>query len=192
MTQPGNRRVVNFVILAGLAALFVVFMMSTPASAGSRPQPVFQGTAAYEPPPTEGSGSTAYPPPEATTPASTTLQATPTLSGSPTPTATLTPTQTLAPNLFQTENAEMSGAQTTPALTDTPAPSLTPYLSPTATQAITASANPAGNAGGGGFQMNWGLFWIGFSAPVLAGCGLVLYLLDHRPDLFRSRRGAKG
>lgn len=187
MFLPENRRAVYWVIFTALAVLFIVFLISTPVNAGNQPRPVFQGTPGYEPPPTDIGVNAGYPAPEATLPGYVPLQASPTLSGSPIPTAIPTSTLTLAPNLFQTENAEMGGAQTTPALTDTPAPSLTPYLSPTATQAVTASAMPAEKPGGGGFQMNWGMFWIGFSVPILAGCGLVLYLLDHRPDLFRPR-----
>jgi hypothetical protein len=95
------------------------------------------------------------------------------------------PTATV--NAFQTENAQMREGQVTPLVTQTPAPTITPYLSPTPwlrTPSPAPEPGPTGTSGG----MDWGMFWIGFSLPVLAGSGLVLYLLDRRPELFRSRR----
>lgn len=186
MISPNNRRVKHVVFLAGLLALLVVFLILVPAmraSADLHAQPVLQTTPGYEPPATQAPGGTAYPAPQNPTPTGAV-----TLSGSPMPTATLTLTPTLAPNIFKTENSEMNGALVTPALTETQSPSLTPYLSPTLT--LTQTTQPTsipGKTGGSGFPMDWGMFWMGFSFPVIAGCGLVLYFLDHRPDFFRPR-----
>lgn len=117
------------------------------------------------------------------------------LVGQPTPTpaslletstATITPTaEPTKPNLFGTENAEMGAGKVTPPPSETPAPTMTAYRSPTPTQ---GTASPVSDSGAGQKPgLNWPLFWLGFSFPVLAGCGYVLYLLDHRPELFRPR-----
>lgn len=96
-------------------------------------------------------------------------------------------TITLLPNAFLTENAEMGGGQVTP-LGPTLTPSETPTVTPTR-GADTPQPTPfmldGGSGGSGG--LNWGLFWMGFSLPLLGACGWVLYMLDRRPDLFRSR-----
>lgn len=186
--SPKSGQAIISILIAGLAALVVVALLTLPVtrvSAEGDRQPLLQDTPGYEPPPTDSAAGTAYPAPTTGNPA----QATATVAGSPVPTATQTLTPTLAPDVFKTENAEMGGARTTPALTETPAPSITPYISPTVTLTATVLAPAPLQAGGP--AMNWGLFWMGFSLPVLAGCGLVLYLLDHRPDLFR-RRGSAG
>ena len=184
MISPRHRRAIIFILIAGLAALVVVFLVTAPVSRVSAEgglQPLLQDTPGYEPPPTETTGGGAYPAPTSGNPS----QATATVAGSPLPTSTPTLTPTLAPNMFKTENSEIDSARTTPALTETPAPSLTPYVSPTVT--LTQTALAAAPLQASSPPMNWGLFWMGFSLPVLAGCGLVLYLLDHRPDLFRRR-----
>lgn len=183
MISPKDRRT----ILAGLAVLLVGLFFLAPAlrvSADLRSQPAFQTTPGYQPPATEPSGGNSYPAPQTPTLAGTAQ----TPAGSPEVTATLTLTPTQAPNVFKTENSEMNGALATPALTETQSPSLTPYLTPTITQTQTAQPSLAPiQTSGSGFPMDWGMFWIGFALPVLAGSGAVLYLLDHRPDLFRAR-----
>lgn len=98
---------------------------------------------------------------------------------------TFTATSTLAPNQFLTENSEIGTGNVTPAADLTPGPTITAYstLTPSQTPAA-AVTNPKKNSAP---WMDWGLFWIGFAIPVLAGCGGVLYLLDRRSDLFRAR-----
>jgi hypothetical protein len=66
----------------------------------------------------------------------------------------------------------------------TPAATQTPAAMPTATQSTAAAGTGADRSG---FQIDWSFFWIGFAIPLLAGSGVVLYFLDHRPDLFRPR-----
>jgi hypothetical protein len=103
------------------------------------------------------------------------------------PTATPTITGTPPPNVFQTENSEMGGSLVTPPASETPGPTLTAVYTATA---LSGTAQPtqvasAGTTGGSGFVVDWGLFWVGFSIPILFGCGMVLYLLDRKPSLFR-------
>ncbi len=101
-----------------------------------------------------------------------------------TPTITLTPT--LPPNVFRTEDSEINGAKTTPMVTETPGPSATVYDTPTLTETSTPpEATQVVIPKKGEPNVDWGLFWIGFSLPVLGGCGVVLYLLDRRPDIFK-------
>jgi hypothetical protein len=112
----------------------------------------------------------------------------------PTLTATITntPTETAtpAPNTFQTEDSEMSGSKVTPPAGESPSPTAvltaTQSLTPTISASRTASLESAEKQDG--FQVNWGMFWMGFALPVVAACGVVLYLLDRRPDLFRPKR----
>jgi len=103
------------------------------------------------------------------------------------PTITLTPTGTLAPNTFLTESAEMSGGQITPPPSETPGPTITAFQTPTAATATPRSTRAPASSDSGGI-VDWGFFSLGFAVPVMAACGLVLYLLDRRPELFRPRK----
>ena len=138
----------------------------------------------YDAPPTDtpsGSGSS-------TETASPTNDVPPTAVPLPTEMPTVPLTSTLPPDVFRTEDSEMNGALTTPAGTETPGPTMTPYHTPTATKTPPKSHLSARSGEKkGGFIPNWGMFWIGFSLPVLGACGVVLYLLDRRPDLFRRK-----
>jgi hypothetical protein len=98
-----------------------------------------------------------------------------------------TGTGTSSPNLFQTEDAEMGGSQVTPSASETPGPTITPISSATPTQ-ITPTTTPVVKKGLFQGQVDWGMFWIGFSIPVLVCSGLVLYLLDRNPNFFRTRK----
>ena len=163
------------------------------------PPPDSNPDATQEPYPVETTNPTNTPPgsvtqtPTITLPAGTGTQPafqTP-VSGSETPFPTPNLSQTAEMDAFRTEDAEMGGSRNgtvtppTPEGTPTPAPSAT--ASPTQGEVYRAAgANP--NDGAGGFEMNWGLFWIGFSIPVVGACGVVLYLLDRRPELFRPKR----
>jgi len=103
----------------------------------------------------------------------------------PTPEDTSTP----AVNVFGTEDALMRDTLGTPASSATPAPSITPVNTQTAPVTSTAQEAGAGTAReNAGLQIDWGFFWIGFAVPLLAACGVVLYLLDRRPELFTPRR----
>jgi hypothetical protein len=105
----------------------------------------------------------------------------------PTPNLSITP----APDVYSTENAQIGDSFVTPPASPTPAPSITLASTPTIASSVT-STSAAGvlskSAAKGGFTIDWGFFVIGFVIPVLAGCGAVLYLLDHRPELFAQRR----
>lgn len=180
---------IHFVLLTGLVMLLVIFQMVTPVTqvrAERGAQPAFEDTPAYSAPATTTpENNRGYPPPSQNTALPTLSSGKTATPGLPVDTVTVTATITKSPNIFQTENSEMNNARVTPALTDTPGPSITPYISPTATQTISASDAQGKKSG---LAMDWGLFWVGFSVPVLAGCGMVLYLLDHSPELFRKRR----
>lgn len=105
------------------------------------------------------------------------------------PTATVTNTPTLPPDVFRTEDAEMGEVLVTPPGDATPAPTHTLINTATPTPTTTATPEPTVVAAveEEGFQMDWGLFSIGFAIPILIGCGVVLYLLDRRPDFFSRR-----
>jgi hypothetical protein len=104
-----------------------------------------------------------------------------------TPTQTLTPT--LAPDIFRTEDAEIGESQVTPSGSETPGFTPTPVNTVTPTTTMTATPEPIiAAAEDEGFNIDWGLFSIGFAIPVLIGCGIVLYFLDRRPDLFSPHR----
>jgi len=108
----------------------------------------------------------------------------------PVPTLSLEISLTAAPDIFGTEDAQMGDSLTTPLVSLTPAPSLT--LANTATPLITTTITPESglndDSGSGGFRVNWGFFMAGFVVPVLVGCGVVLYFLDRRPDIFTLKR----
>ena len=179
-------------VIVGLVGLMPVLMYSAPVRADSVAQPAFQE--GYPGPgeetdifPTDDSGYPGPGEPDITLPPFIDPDETQT---EPTdliePTEEIGSTLTLAPDRLATENAEMGDSQVTPPGSETPAPSITPYV--TGTQTVLPSAvSPASTKGGGGLNINWGLFWIGFSIPVLIACGGILYLLDRRPNLFRRR-----
>ncbi len=107
-----------------------------------------------------------------------------------TATAAGTPTQTstLPPDLFRTEDAQMNNAQTTQQVTETPGATFTPYDTPTVLKTQPQRTLTPVVKKKEGFTPDWGMFWIGFSLPVLGACGVVLYLLDRRPDLFKRKK----
>lgn len=100
---------------------------------------------------------------------------------------TVTLTATLPPNVFRTEDSEINGAQATPALTETPGPTITNYVTGTVTATHLTPTRVVLKKSGLGFQIDWGMFWIGFSVPVLFASGVVLYFIDRRPDLFAQK-----
>jgi hypothetical protein len=104
--------------------------------------------------------------------------------GSPTPLVS----STSAVNRRATEDAEMRDTLGTQLPSATAAPSITPANTQTIQVTITATSSTAAEEDGPPpFQIDWGFFWAGFAVPVLGACGVVLYLLDRRPDLFRPR-----
>lgn len=105
----------------------------------------------------------------------------------PTLTFFVNATETQPPNVFLTENAELSEGMVTPLASETSGPTITPYNTATLTRVTPQPTRAPVIAQSSGPEIDWGLFWIGFSLPVLSACGVVLYLLDRRPDLFRRR-----
>jgi hypothetical protein len=105
---------------------------------------------------------------------------------SPTPLVSPTPPE----SKFATENAEMQDTISTQYPSATAGPSITPANTQTAQSTVTtAAARADANSGDdNGLKIDWGFFWAGFAVPFLAACGVVLYLLDRRPDLFRPRQ----
>lgn len=114
---------------------------------------------------------------------------TPDLVISPTLTPTPGASPTPVPDVFGTEDAQMGDSLVTPPSSPTPGSSITPVNTPTMmfTPTGTVVAMLENRSRKEGFQVDWGFFMIGFVIPVLVGCGLVLYLLDRRPDLFSQR-----
>ncbi len=109
--------------------------------------------------------------------------------GTPLPEFTVTSTVTPPPNLYQTEDSEINHSRTTPVATDTPGPTITPYVTATAVKTrVRPTPTPVPIKEKSGFSIDWGMFLFGFSLPILAACGYVLYLLDRRPDLFKRFR----
>lgn len=189
--------IIRLGLLISLIALFAP-VSGTVVRARAAPEvnPAYQATSypvSTNPPPPAG-GSGAYPvvtiaPPTQQPTATRTPQA-----GQPVQTETAAPSATAdrspSPDAFQTENAEMGGALVTPptpeptaAVTETP-PALTETPPAEEQQPTPAAAAPDR----GRFQLDWGMFWVGFAIPFLAACGLVLYLLDRKPDFFRLQR----
>jgi len=104
----------------------------------------------------------------------------------------LTPTVqmgTPSPDAFETENAQIGDSAVTPQVSFTPGPSITPANTSTSTPTITGTVSPIQleTEDTGSFKLDWGSFVVGFAVPVLAGCGVVLYLLDRRPELFKRK-----
>ncbi len=190
--KPKDRWIIRMGVLAGLIGLAVLLACLLPGpavQAKSNERPVYQDETSYPNDiPTDESVTPEITETLVETEAVETLPEG-TLVGLPTETEmpTATSTATLAPNVFLTENSQMQGAQVTPVASETPGPTLTPYETPTVTKAASLGAATSSNKKSGGPQVDWGLFWIGFSLPVLVGCGFVLYLLDRRPNLFKPR-----
>lgn len=133
-------------------------------------------------------GENFTPPPFETSTATATLPSGPTPTTpqffTPTPTLTLIPGTTREPTLpVETATLLPSGSTQVPipggatrtGETGTPQPerTRTRYV-------FTPDPTPVK----GGFQVDWGVFWVGFSIPVLVTCGVVLYLLDRQPGFF--------
>jgi hypothetical protein len=79
-----------------------------------------------------------------------------------------------------------AGETAPPPATATPEP---PNKEPEPEETMFALQPPASTGGGqGGLALNWTLFWVGFSLPVVLACGVVLYLLDRNPRLFYRKK----
>jgi hypothetical protein len=163
--------------LVSLALIGISLVPQTSVQAGLEQPAAWQD--GYPPPgETQSPGETqlpdsGYPPPGVGT-----IQA-------PSPTANLT---SIATSIL-TETPVPGLASITPSVvtTDRATASPTPTLNTTPT--IVPQLSPEAGMDGDqrGFKVNWGFFWVGFAIPFLAGSGIVLYLLDRRPDLFRPR-----
>jgi hypothetical protein len=174
--------------IVGVAVLGIFILCAGSAYSGqvhaeAGRQPAFQSTD-YPAQSTTNAQDNGYPADTTETPTSQSTSAV-----LPSATATFTPTP--AVNVFRTEDTEMSGAKVTAPPSETPGPSLTAYYTPTATKTPPSTAtvtNVPKKQAGLGASLDWGMFWIGFSIPVLAICGAVLYLLDRRPSFFKRTR----
>ncbi len=157
--------------LIGLVLLGLFLAPKTGVQAGLVEPPLWQDD--YPPPQdTYIPPDLNYPPPEETT--TPPVGDYPPPEGEPTLTPSLSPTQAPA---GETLTPEPGAASPSPAASLTATSTLTPQVSPEADQEDEPEK----------FQVDWGFFWIGFAIPILAGSGVVLYLLDRRPDLFRLR-----
>jgi len=197
-----------FIIRLGLLICLIALIAPVPGTiirvrAANEVAPVYQEgypvSTNPPPPPPSGGLDDAYPavtiaPP---TPQPTATHTQPAEDQQPTP---ATPTETPepsatsdrspSPDAFQTENAEMGGALVTP---PTPEPTASATVTPPASTEMPPAEDQqptpaAAVSDGARFQMDWGMFWVGFAIPFLAACGLVLYLLDRKPDFFRLHR----
>ena len=153
---------------------------------------------------------TPYPPPDPTepfppgydapptntvpAPAEATATFTATVPAQGAPAATQTPTATSAPvdqpTQSLTTETPASQTQTAPAVNPSTTAEVRETVTPTspADGTITpTSGTPGPDEEGSSTGMDWGLFWIGFSLPVLVACGVVLYLLDRNPRLFARK-----
>jgi len=151
---------------------------------------LLQGTPGYDAPTEDSSGTdpgNGYNAPATDTPGAIPTQ----IFSSPSPeiTATETVTATIPPDVFRTEDSEINQSMTTPVVTETPEPTITKYVTPTVikTQRQGTPTPPAAREKAG-FSLDWGMFLAGFVLPVLAACGYILYLMDHRPELFKRFR----
>lgn len=192
--------IVRIILLTGLVGLVGWFLVVAPgqfARAEALAAPAFQGT---EYP--FGTGDNPYPgitdTPVSNSAATATktktflpgtlaAQQTQTTTSQPVLSVTVTLTATLPPNVFRTEDSEINGAQATPALTETPGPTITNYVTGSVTATQLTPTRAVLKKSGPGFQIDWGMFWIGFSVPVLFASGVVLYFIDRRPDLFAQK-----
>lgn len=174
--------------LAGLVGL-LMFVFGFANGPHAYAAPVFQNTPGYDVPtdevPTDEVPTDELPPDD--DPYNAPATETPPVEENPTTEVTATETVTQAPDAFRTEDAEMGEAQTTPLVTESAVSTKTPNQTLTVTKTQLPARTPAAAGEKDGFTLDWGMFWIGFAIPVLAACGIVLYLLDRRPDLFRHR-----
>ena len=181
------------------------------AHAKAPEQPAMQDATQYPPPgestpfppgyPGPGQPTNTIPAPAEPTPTFTvTATATATQPGdAPISTPTPTPTQVVQqPTVEQietslpetaspvTQAAPTAASTSTVGPTDTGTGARTPTAPADGTVTATSSA-PDNSEDSQGSGMDWGLFWIGFSIPVLFACGAVLYLLDRNPRLFSRK-----
>lgn len=195
-------RVVSLAAVVVLAALllFGIGALSSrvQAAEGSRQVSLFQDYPPNDDPPTSDPGypvDPTEPPPDEPYPGSPTdtapvpVEDTPTQPAEDTPIPANTPLPTEDITAPQTQPAAASptasAASTQQAL---PTGTQTPDGRPTellTRPAVTLTPPPEQSGG-----IDWGLFWIGFSIPVLTASGVVLYLLDRQPTLLQ-RRGRK-
>jgi hypothetical protein len=184
-------RICTVTVLVGLLFLLFILVSGVPVLAEPAGAPFFEDTPGY--PPTDEFPTDEFPTddPYGYFTEETATQDLGTLPANITPSivGTSTLTTTPEPNIFLTEDSEINKARTTLSVTETPAPTITVFSSPTRIKTVQQPTQMlAASKKKGGFRMDWGLFWIGFSLPVLGACGGVLYLLDRRPDLFRRSR----
>ncbi len=176
MLLPRLRKIPRAGLAFGLVGLVLFGLLLAPqpgAQARVGELPLWQDDG-YPPP--QDTGQPPYPPPEdATEPPG---EGYPPPDGQATPSFTPTPPSppTKAP-ADQTSVPVTVTAQPSPTASATVTFTVFPQVSPEAEQEDEPET----------FQMDWGLFWIGFAVPILASSGVVLYLLDRRPDLFRPR-----
>ncbi len=202
MNAPKLWLVVRISALAGLAGLLVFVFSVVP---GGQMHPALANAPDYQdgyPVDTPTLPDSGYPAGATGTSPATAGNSTPTSSSGTRPAGTepaesLTPsieptetiTSTLKPDVFRTEDSEIGSSKTTPLVTETPGPTATAFGAPTETiTPLPTRATQAAVQKKDGVKIDWGLFWIGFSLPVLGGCGVVLYLLDRRPDIFKRFR----
>lgn len=191
MISPRLLSIVRFSAAVSLAGLLIFLLCVSTGGGQVQAAPLFQGTPDY-PGPEQPTYTNGYDAPATSAPpgAEVTPQASPTFGVPLTPTTAGTATMppTLPPDVFRTEDSEMNNSLTTPPVTETPGPSNTPYVTLTAQKTqLHGTAAAAAARKKPPFVFDWGLFWVGFSLPVLASCGVVLYLLDRRPDLFKKK-----
>lgn len=196
MASPQFRRVLQFFAIAGMVGIFLlvsVHFAGWHANANALAQPAYQddGYPPTEDVPTEVVPTYGYPGEESPTAeagtTSTAGGATATSGPTPTPANTMTVTATVR-NVFLTENAEMGASSVTPPASLTPLATGTIAPTHTNTPTRTPLSTLIAAASDEDQNLDWGLFWIGFSVPIIAACGVVLYLLDHRPELFSFKR----
>lgn len=176
MLLPRLRKISRAGLAFGLLCLVLLglFLVPQPAAqAGVGERPLWQDDG-YPPPPEEVTQppDEGYPPPE----------------GEATQSPTLTPPQ--PPTEAPVDQTSIPGTETaapTPTVLSPTVPSPTAPATTTSTVVPQASPEVEQEDEPERFQLDWGLFWIGFAVPILAGSGVVLYLLDRRPDLFRPR-----
>jgi hypothetical protein len=177
-------------IVAGIVALLAVgvgFVKGERLPTGPE-NGLLQTTPGYNPPDDSATDTgDGYNPPATDSPDA---NATPEdITPSPEFTATITLTATLAPDVFRTEDSEIDQSKTTPMVTETPGPTNTVYITPTGARTLRAPTPTSGRPKEkDAFVLDWGMFLAGFSLPVLAACGYVLYLMDRHPELFRRPR----
>ena len=194
--KSSNRAAFRFALFVPVILVAVLFWFTAGRLEGveaadqtNANQPILQDDYPADEQPTDVSEDSDYPGVPTDAPAA---SPTDTPAAPENPTATEMPTA--EPGVEQTvEPSPTSGegptSLPTPSVggTVTPAGELTPTVTP---QVLTTrpvlARTPTGKSGSGG--VDWGLFWIGFSIPVLFASGAVLYLLDRQPALFQRHR----